>query len=209
VAVRNVGWAIVVSGIVLLLLRHAGISLAVDNLADVSSAEGSVNAAAEIGTVILRQLAWSGIAIGVLIAGYAILSGPTKAATATRRALAPLFANVALAWVFSLLFLWIVLAFSPGFTLGRWGPALVFMALFVVGVEVFRRSVEREFPGASLGDQWDRVRGTTVKQWTVITAGRSKPSDAYDLDKLAQLHRDGVLSDEEFAEAKRALLSDL
>ena len=48
-----------------------------------------------------------------------------------------------------------------------------------------------------------------MKQWTVITAGRSKTPDSYDLEKLAQLHRDGVLSDEEFAEAKRALLSDL
>ena len=209
VAVRNIGWAIVISGIVLLLLRHAGISLAVDNLADVASAEGSVNAAAEIGTEILKQLAWSGITIGALIAAYAVLSGPTNVATATRRALAPLFANAVAAWVVSLLFLWILLALSPGFTLKRWGPALVFIALFVAGVETFRRSVSREFPDASLGDQWARVRGTTVKQWTVITTGRSKTPDSYDLEQLAQLHRDGVLTDEEFAEAKRALLSDL
>jgi hypothetical protein len=209
VAVRNVGWAIVLSGVVLLLLRRAGISLAVDNLADVASAEGSVNAAAEIGTIILRQLAWSGIAIGVLIAGYAILSGPTKAATATRRALAPLFANAVLAWVVSLFALYIFMAITPGFTLNRWGPALVCIALFVAGVEVFRRSVTREFPDASLGDQWDRVRGKTSSGWSSISSGRSKPIDTYDLDKLSQLHREGVLSDEEFAEAKRVLLSDL
>jgi hypothetical protein len=209
VALRNVGWAIVISGIVMLLLRHAGIGLAVDYLAEVPEAEGAVNAAAVIGTVILKQLAWSAIAIGVLIAAYAILSGPTKAATATRRALAPLFANAVAAWVVSLLLLWIMLALSPGFTIKRWGPALVFIALFVAGVEVLRRRITQEFPGASLGEQWDRVRGTTVKQWTVITAGRSKTTDAYDLEQLAQLHRDGVLTDEEFAEAKRALLSDL
>ena len=209
VALRNVGWAIVIAGLVTLLLRRAGIGLAVDYLAEVEAAEGAVNAAAVIGTELLKQLAWAGIALGALIAAYAILTGPTRAATATRRALAPLFANAALAWVTSLLFLYVFMVIIPAFSLKRWGPALVFIALFVAGVEIFRRSVNREFPDASLGDQWDRVRGKTASGWSSITSGRSEPTGTYDLDQLAQLHREGALSDEEFAEAKRVLLSDL
>lgn len=155
---RDVGWALVISGLVLLLLRRAGLGLAVDSLAETEAAEGAVRAAAEIGTVLLRQMAWSGIAAGVLIAGYAILTGPTKAATATRRAVAPLFASVALTWILAAGVLYLIMNISPGFALDAWATGLVFIGLYVTAFEVLRRSLHREFPDASFGDQWARIR---------------------------------------------------
>lgn len=161
---RDVGWAIAISGLVLLLFRRAGIGLAVDYLSKTENAEGPVRAAAEIGTVLLRQVAWSGVAIGVLIAGYAILTGPSKAATATRSAISPLFASVAATWVAAALLLYLFMSVSPGFALDAWATGLVFIGLYVAAVEVLRRHMVREFPDASIGDQWDRIRAKVGKE---------------------------------------------
>ncbi len=103
-------------------------------------------------------MAWSGIAIGVLIAGYSILTGPTKAALSTRRAVAPLFASVALTWVAAAILLYLFMSVSPGFALDAWVTGVVFIGLYVAAVEVLRRRLNREFPEASFEDQWDRLR---------------------------------------------------
>lgn len=150
-ALRNVGWAIAVSGVSLLLLRRAGVGIAVSYLAEIEAAEDPVRSVALIATGVLQDLAWSAIAIGVLIAIYAILSDKSKAALATRRALAPLLRRVGLAWLVALAALYLFLSVYPGFDFRRWGPALVFISLFIVGVEVFRRRTVREFPDAHFG----------------------------------------------------------
>ena len=146
IALRNVGWAIALGGVLLLLLRRAGVGIAVSYLAEIDAAEAPVRSVALIATGVLQDLAWSTIAIGVMIAIYATLSGKSKAALATRRVLAPLLRRVALAWVAALAALYLFMSVYPGFDFRRWGPALVFISLFVVGVEVFRRRVVREFP---------------------------------------------------------------
>ena len=78
----------------------------------------------------------------------AILAGPTRPATWIRRHLAPAFReHVWLVYVVVAVLYLLVLLWAPTRAQTNWIPALVFAALIVFGVEVFRRQTIAEFPG--------------------------------------------------------------
>jgi hypothetical protein len=142
---RNIGWALVIVGLVVLVARRASGSYAVDALASPAS-----HAAAErawlIGSEILAQIGWAAIAYGVVIIAGAILAGPTGYATVLRSRLAPVLNErpgvvwAAVACAYLLLILW-----GPTHALTTlWGVALL-GALLAAGVVALRAQTLREF----------------------------------------------------------------
>ena len=90
-----------------------------------------------------------------------------------------------------------------------WGPTTAFRrpisiavmaVLGVVGIEAFRRFTAREFPDAepaplAIGRRAERA------------APRPEPNRYDDLERLAALHAEGVVDDDEFAAQKALLLT--
>ena len=86
------------------------------------------------------------LAYGILIVLAAWLAGPTSWATSVRRTIAPhlrepRYAYGGLALLLVLLFWW-----DPLVATDRLVPSLILIALAVLGTEVLRRQVIREFP---------------------------------------------------------------
>jgi hypothetical protein len=95
----------------------------------------------------------------LVIVTAAWLAGPTRAAVAVRRALAPSLREhparvyAAVAGVYLLVLLW-----GPTPALRSPIPILLIAALLVVGIELLRRQADAEFPGAREGDAMQRFR---------------------------------------------------
>jgi hypothetical protein len=150
VALRNVGAAIVVGSLLLLVAQRITIELSVDELARAESGRDAVEAIVSIATGLLNELAWAWLAIGVVVVVYAILIGPSRTATRARALLAPVMTTPVGAWVLAFgalgLYLWV----APGFSIDRWFVAVVFLVLFVAAVELLRRQIVREHAGVAV-----------------------------------------------------------
>jgi hypothetical protein len=166
-ALRGAGWCLITLGILVVLLRRVGGNEVVNALVPAGSIRPAAHNAWAISTQMLRDIALATLFYGVVIVLAAWLAGPTRAATAVRRALAPsLRHNLAGSYaVVAGLFLLVLL----------WGPTpatrkplgiLVLALLVVAGVEVLRRQTSREFPDAQPGEagarfrEWWRTRRT-------------------------------------------------
>lgn len=220
VALRTTGWCFTGLGLLVLLGRRVGGDAVVNGLVPDSSVRPAAHAAWTIGTTLLNDIAFAMIFYGVVIVIAAWIAGATRPAYALRRALAgPLRNHLASFYgAVGLLFLLYV----------AWGPTnasrkpigiIVFAAAIVLGVELLRRQVAREFPDTAAGDTGKRVRAwvagvrdgrgrataeaprDTLEESTAVT------SRFQSLEQLAALHDRGVLSDDEFASQKVLILN--
>jgi hypothetical protein len=156
---RNIGWAFVVVGLLVLLVRRFAGSYAVDALTTPASHDAGRRTWL-IGSTILAQIGWAAILYGAVMVVGTVLAGPTASAIAVRRRMAPVlnerpgiaWATVAVAYL--LLVLW-----GPTHALSvLWGIVLL-GALLALGVWAFRRESLREFPDAEVaGPLAARVR---------------------------------------------------
>jgi hypothetical protein len=145
---RNVGWALIVVSVLTLALRRFTGNYVVDALTE-STGEKPVRAIWLIGSSILGQIGRAGVLYGAITVLGAILAGPTRAATAARRWLAPyLNERPALAWTvvgatFALVVLW-----GPTHALHKWWGIVIFGGLLALGLAALRRETMKEFPPA-------------------------------------------------------------
>lgn len=149
VAVRNVGTAIVIGSLLLLVAQRITIDVSVDQLARAESGRAAVDSIVSIATGLLNELAWAWLAIGVVVLAFAVLVGPSRAAVAVRRVVSPVMVNPVGAWALALGALGLYLLLAPGITIARWLPALTLIALFVSAVELLRRQIVRERAASS------------------------------------------------------------
>jgi hypothetical protein len=146
---RNVGVAMVIVGILLLLVRRIAGNMIIDTLATGGGNHTAGNQIWLIATSLLSDLAWATIGYGLVVIVGALLAGPSRWAVWVRRTLAPAFREhvwlvyTVVAVLYLLLLLW-----APTRAQTQWVPALILAGLFVLGVEVFRRQTVREFPAA-------------------------------------------------------------
>lgn len=145
---RNVGIAVVVGSALLLIVQQVTIRISVDQLAQAQNGRAAVASIVRIATGLLNELAWAWLAMGVIIVAYSIVIGPSRAAVAVRGFLAPVMTHPVGAWALALGALALYGVLAPGFSIDRWIPALVFIALFVTAVELLRRQITLEHPGA-------------------------------------------------------------
>ncbi|MFN8112418.1 MAG: hypothetical protein U0R51_04385 [Solirubrobacterales bacterium] len=144
----SVGLSFIVIGIATLTIRKLLGTTLVDQLAATDSVKPAVNAAYEIATELLKTMAVASIGYGVVILLGAMLAGPTRAATAVRRKIAPglndpMWASAGAALLILLLVWW-----GPTPALREpWGILLIAVVLSV-GVYALRRQTMREFPAS-------------------------------------------------------------
>jgi hypothetical protein len=153
VALRNVGTAMVVGSLLLLVAQRITINVSVDQLARAESGRAAVGSIVSIATGLLNELAWAWLGIGVIVLAFAVLIGPSRAAVAVRRLISPVMTNPVGAWALALGVLALYLLLAPGITINRWLPALVLITLFITAVELLRRQIAREHVGASVGTE--------------------------------------------------------
>jgi hypothetical protein len=141
---RNIGWAFVLVGIVVLIARRLIGQYALDSLTSPASHETGERVWL-IGSSILAQIGWAAIIYGVVIVAGAVLAGPTPPAVAIRSRIAPILNQrptvmwVAVAGAYLLLVLW-----GPTHALRvLWGIVLLGV-LLAGGVATLRRQTLRE-----------------------------------------------------------------
>ena len=224
-AIRAYGIGFIVAGALCL----AAISLlgdeVVSSVAREEAGEPAVREAWEIATTLLREIAVSTIGYGVLMLVGAVLAGPTVAATAIRRALAPYLREPALAYgVLALLLAAGILWWAPTPATRNPVTALVLVVLIAAGFEGLRRRTAREFPDADrhAAEQRmrERVAGAVASarrrmdrggapDTAVTTVGNGASEDAARLNQLEQLGRlrdAGTVDSEEFSREKARIL---
>jgi hypothetical protein len=145
-ALRNTGWALVVVGTLVLIIRHRFGQYAVDQLSS-PTYRGTVHDVWLIGTSILGQIGEATLAYGIIVVVAAVIAGPTRIAIATRRSLAPtLNEHPWLVGAVALGVYLIVLAWGPTHALRMWWGALLFGVLGAVAILALRRQTLSEFP---------------------------------------------------------------
>jgi len=166
-ALRAYGIGFIVVGLATLLARSLGGDAFVSSLAKTAAAEPAIREVWTISTELLDQVAVATIGYGIVMVAAAWLAGPTRIATATRRAVAPYWRSPAIAYpglaVVVLLLLW----WAPTPAWRNVAMVLILVALLAVGVEALRRQIIREFPDATREEATRRYR----ERWDNLVAG--------------------------------------
>jgi hypothetical protein len=205
-ALRNVGWALVLLGLVILVARRAAGNYAIEQLTSPTS-QNAGERAWLIGSSILGNMGWAAILYGVVTAFGAILAGPTRWATAVRRRIAPVLnRRPGVAWAvvggaYLLLLLW-----GPTPALRAWWGIILFGALLAAGILALRHQTRHEFPATGYED------GTVQVSQAVPVDGNGEPAEpprspAAELAQLHELHAAGAITDGEFDRAKKMALA--
>jgi hypothetical protein len=194
--VRAIAIGFVVVGVLLLLARRLGGTYVVDQLTTTAEDDTAAERTWEILTRLLADAGWAAIAVGVISLVGVWLVGPGARAATARAWLAPYLRRPELAYgVAAFLFLLLIL-WGPISYVERLTTLLAFAVLAAVGLEFLRRKTMREVPEAAAPGLPSLRR-------------RAVPGQAEELERLARLRADGVLTEEEFTAAKaRALAMD-
>jgi len=214
---RSVGFGFAAVGLIVFFLHGAVGNAVVGSLTATASSEPAVQATWDIGTSLLTTAAGAMIIYGIAIVFAAWLAGPTRPATAARRAMTPYLrqpriAYAGLALILVLLFWW---SPTPGFT--RLVPSLILIGLLVLGTEMLRRRTELEFPdrvmthspagmAQAMADQTRDSISRRVRARTDRRESEAASSRVEALERIGRLRDSGVLSEDEFKAEKARVL---
>jgi hypothetical protein len=215
---RAVGISFVVVGALIMIGHRAGGNVVVGALSEVASADDAVEATWTIGTSQLTDIAHGLILYGIFILIAAWVAGPTSIATSIRGAIAPWFRRPAYAYGGAVALLILLFWWDPTPATHRLVPSLLLIVLVLLGTEVLRRRVIREFPdrvttGSAAGIAQElaaRMREARERRVAsaqpAATAPAAGDARVAALERLARLRDSEVLSAEEFAAEKRRIL---
>ena len=220
---RECGFGLVFAGVAALVVRELTGNVVVGQLATTAAVEPAVDASWKVGTSLLVGVAVATIAYGVVVVAGTWLAGSTRPAVSARKAIAPYLRDPRIAYGVVAGVVLLVLLWGPTEGTQRVLPALVLIALLVAGVEALRRQVRAEFPEAAPPEPIQPGEGEPVEAEvaTQQPAGagaspatadgepRTAPTGdtASQLERLTELHRAGDLDDDEFAVAKKHVLT--
>ncbi len=213
-----VGLSFAFAGLLVILARKIGQGQLVSAITKDASIEPAANDAYSVATSLLVQVSSAAIIIGIPVIFAAWLAGPARWAVSVRRFLAPHFKErpALIYWItaglLALVFIW-----GPIPATRNIWTMLLFTILAFIGAYVFRGQIEEEFPDAhavslrasfgeyahTMGEKISHARAATAP----APAAAGGASKAGELERLVALHDRGALTDEEYASAKRDLLS--
>lgn len=204
---RNVGWALVLVGLIVLVVHRVTGNYAVNALT-----QPSVRPAAHkiwlIESSILADVGWSVIFYGLVAALGGILAGPHAFALSIRRWMAPTLATrPGTSWgILGGLYLLVIL-WGPTHALRTWWGVLLFGVLIAVGFEALRRQTLAEFPDAAshAGEKTASMKALGARAAAYRTGGSDSTADQ--IARLHDLHESGALTDEEYEQAKKLALT--
>jgi hypothetical protein len=218
VALRSTGWCLVAIGLIAVLARRILSNVVVNELVKAPANRPAAHQAFAIGTTLLYDLAIALVTYGLIVVVAAWMAGHTRPAHALRRALAPsLREHIAYVYSTAALLLLLVVIWGPFPSTREVLPVIGFAILLALGVETLHRMTVREFPEAQVGDTvhslhawYSERRHATFSAISAVrsgtAAGPGPDTRIADLERLANLHDRGVLTDEEFRTQKTALL---
>jgi hypothetical protein len=217
VAVRTTGWCFVAIGLLVVVGRRILGDALVDSLVEAPSNRPAAHQVFTIGTSLLLDTAIALIVYGAAIVIGAWIAGPTRPALALRRALAPsLREHVGYVYGVAGLALLVLIAWGPFPSTREPLPLIGIAILLVLGIRALRRMTARECPDVQMGDiahsirSWCSARRLDFfpPRSTVPAGGGGGGGDTRiaDLERLADLHERGALTDEEFRAHKASLL---
>jgi hypothetical protein len=158
-ALRSVGVCFIVVGVLILLLRTLGGNVLVGALVKKETAEPAAHAAWGIATSVLKEVATSTLAFGILVVLAAWLAGPTTIATTLREAAAPYVRGHRwTAYGAALIVFLILIAWEPVAAFGRPLGILLLAVLLALGTEILRLQILRDFPRAQPGEAGTALR---------------------------------------------------
>jgi hypothetical protein len=193
---RAIAVGFIVAGVALLVIRRVAGSYLVEELTRSESVRPAVDAFWTILSDGLAEAAWVVVFVGVVGALGAWLTGDGRRAVATRRWLGPWLGRTGVAWaVFAALLLVVVWALP----LHRFTVTAILIVLGAVGFEVARRQIVREYEEEGPAPPKAPVAVPWRKPVTV-------PSDVDELERLARLRSEDLLTEEEYAAAKGRIL---
>jgi hypothetical protein len=234
-AVRAYGVGFIAAGALALAAVAMLGDTVVGSLARTEAAEPAIAQTWTVATTLLHEVAVSTIGYGVLMFVGALLAGPTRAATAIRRVLAPYLREPGIAYTGLLLLLAVgIVWWAPTPATRNPATALLLAVLIAIGFEGLRRKTAHEFPDADRKATERRGRerlahaavalrgwagagaGAVVRQASAVTAGKpangGSGATAHDerlerLERLGRLHDSGTVDDDEFRAEKARILS--
>jgi hypothetical protein len=196
---RNVGFALVLVGVVVLVVRRVAGNYAIDALTS-PTYRGTVYDVWQIESSILGEIGRATILYGLVAAAGAILAGPTAWALAARRFAAPtLNRRPGVAWAVAAFAYLLLVLWGPTHALRTWWGILLLGGLLAIGIVAFRRQTLTEFPEAESAS-------------AAAAAGRPERSGnghspAEEIARLGALRDAGLITNDEFARGKRLVLS--
>lgn len=237
VTVLFCGVGLVAAGFATIVARSVTGGVVVDQLVADESVRPAAESAWSISTSLMTSIAMTAIVVGVLfgIAGW--LGSPAGSARSTRRFLAPILRDYA-PYVYAGLAIVVGIYFlaAPTQNLRSLLTTLAIAGLAAFGIAELRKQTEEEFPDADLddyvggarravtgavksaniGERASKLRLPEVRRPTEAE-GERKPELGTErdtearlsrLERLAELHDKGVLTEEEFLAEKSRLLGD-
>jgi hypothetical protein len=210
-ALRTTGWCFFAIGLFTLIARRVMGNQVVDGLVQNPSDETAAHDVWTIATSLLHDIGAAMIVYGLILVSAAVVAGPTRAAIALRRALAPsLRDQPAAVYGFAGLVYLLVIAWAPTPAFRQLIPLIGIAALLVLGIQALRHMTAREFPDAQRGESLQAI-------WTLNAPRRQPPTATTaaqgvvrghldDLERLATLHERGALTDAEYATEKATLI---
>jgi hypothetical protein len=159
IALRRVGWAFVIVGLAVIVVRSLAGDALVNHLATTEAVKPAVSATWNIGTSLLKDGGGAVLFYGIVILIGAWLAGPGQVARSIRRELAGILASrgtayAALGVLLLVLFWWKP---TPGFE--RLATSILLILLFVVGLEALRHQAIRDFPEENMDSLRTRWSG--------------------------------------------------
>jgi hypothetical protein len=211
-ALRSVGIAFIVVGLVVLFARTLAGNYVVNGLVSTESLKAAAHAAWSIGTSLLAAGGSAVIGYGIVIVLGAWLAGPGRLARWLRRELTPVLRDARLAYPALAFILLLVFWWNPTPGTARFLPSLVLIVLAAVGLEALRRVAIRDFPDetmATASGRWnerlDAIRGRFGRTQGVSQVPPPQEDRISALERLARLHDSGALTDAEFEREKASL----
>jgi hypothetical protein len=202
---RTISLGLVVGGLLVLVARNLGGGYVVDGLVESDAVRPAAQNTWDIVTALLSDGGWTMIGIGVVALLGVWLAGPSPSGTAARRELAPFLARPELAYgVVTFLFL-LLLLWGPVVQTRRLYAVVAAALLLALGLEVLRRQAAREYPGVRATDLGAYSRSTFARLRG--SGGAGEDPHVAELERLARLREQGVLTDEELAAEKARLLN--
>ena len=202
---RTISLGLVVGGLLVLVARNLGGGYVVDGLVQSDAVKPAAQNTWDIVTELLSDGGWTMIGIGVVALLGVWLAGPSPSGTAARRELAPFLARPELAYgVVTFLFL-LLLLWGPVVQTRRLYAVVAAALLLALGLEVLRRQAAREYPGARAADLGAYTRSAYARMRG--SGGNGEDQRVADLERLARMREQGLLTDEELAAEKARLLT--
>jgi hypothetical protein len=194
------GW--ILAGLLVLVVRRLAGSYIVEDLVASETVKPAVQAAWDILTAQLRDGGFTLVGVGVIVLFAAWLAGSSPSAVGRRRALAPYLARSEIAYGAAAALFLLLLWWQP--TVQTTRPQLMLAAAIILalGVELLRRQTAREVPDPPPADLVGSVRRSIARR----RAKGPEEERLASLERLARMRDEGVLTEEEFAAEKAALV---